>query len=423
MDLAFASRLPLGEAITDKEFNHRHKIIVIVLALHTPVLFIVGLLNGYALWHSALESLPAVVLALFAHSGANRLIKSAVASVGLAIAASILVHFTGGLVESHFHWFVILSLGALYIDVRPFIAAIGYILVHHVTMSAYDPTLVFSHVAGQQNPLLWTAIHVAFVLMLIGSISINWLTMDEHAEEGRLMQRSKEHELRHRAMVASDATSRTVELRTFSVSARQSMADAGDLVDSINSGTAEVGRLVAEVASLAQEADTMSTETKQTIEHLAEQSNAIAGLVEVIDDIADRTNLLALNASIEAARAGEAGKGFAVVAQEVKELAATTGSATEQIAHLTVQVRSKMDDANSRMAEVSETIRSIAELQREVDTAMEEQSSASSEMRTQVLDASQEVNQIIEGISDLNELMEEDAVEDPAIAFNAIHGT
>lgn len=423
MGVSILKKLPDGSAIGDAEFDSRHRIITTALMLHTPVLFVIGLVYGYAVWHAALESLPAVVLALYARNGANRLIKSGVASVGLAIAASILVHFTGGLIEAHFHWFVVLSLAALYIDIRPFIAAIGYIVVHHITMSFYDPSLVFVHVAGQENPILWTFIHVVFVLMLIGAIGVNWHTMDQTAEEARLMERAKEHSLRHRAMVAADATSRTVELTEFSVSARQSMDDAAQLVESINSGTAEVSRLVTEVAGLAQEADTMSTSTKETIEHLTEQSNAIAGLVQVIDDIADRTNLLALNASIEAARAGDAGKGFAVVAQEVKELATTTTDATNQIAELTVEVRAKMDNANSRMAEVSETVQAIANLQREVDAAMVDQTDASVRMREQVSEASNEVIQIIEGIGDLNELMEEDAGEDPAAAFNSIHGT
>lgn len=416
-------QLPVGLAIDNDEFDRRHKIITIALVAHAPVLFIVGLAYGYQLWHAALESLPAVVIAAFAWNGANRLIKSAMSSLGLAVAGSILVHFTGGLIEAHFHWFVILSLAALYADVRPFAVSIGYIAVHHIAMSAYDSTLVFSHVAGQENPLVWTAIHVAFVLMLIGAISVNWVTMDRTAEKQRLDIRAQQHTLRHRAMVASDATGRTTELTEMSGSARAALSEAGTQVAAINDGTAQVSGLVTEVASLAQDADTMSTKTKQTIEQLARQSASIANLVQVIDDIASRTNLLALNASIEAARAGEAGKGFAVVAQEVKELATTTTEATEQIATLTKEVADTMDNANERMAEVSEAVRSIAELQREVDSAMVDQTEASVSMSQQVNTASNEVIQIIEGIGDLNELLEEDANEDPADAFNAIHGT
>ncbi|WP_418790758.1 methyl-accepting chemotaxis protein [Phosphitispora sp. TUW77] len=92
-------------------------------------------------------------------------------------------------------------------------------------------------------------------------------------------------------------------------------------------------------------------ETAQKIKELGQSSQQIGEIIEVIDEIADQTNLLALNAAIEAARAGEHGKGFAVVADEVRKLAERSGSATKEIAVLVTNIREGIDRAVNAMEE------------------------------------------------------------------------
>ena len=99
-------------------------------------------------------------------------------------------------------------------------------------------------------------------------------------------------------------------------------------------------------------------ETAKRIKRLGESSQEIGEIIQLIGDIADRTSILALNASIQAAMAGEAGRGFAVVAEEVERLAVRSNDATKQIATLvkTIQTRhqrSRLRDGRAPRAKSS----------------------------------------------------------------------
>ncbi len=398
--------LPVGQSVRAEQFELRHRVISSVLAAHAPVLFIIALVNHYALWHAALESAPALVFAFYARTARTTVMKSAMASLGLVVSASILVHFTAGAIESHFHWFVVLSLVALYVDTRPFLTALVYIAVHHITMSLYDPALVFSHEAGQNNPWLWTAIHVLFVAMLIGSIIANWLTFEQQIRLTDDLMGAQDRDLSRRERIAADVASQSTRLAESSEGILESMDDVSGVVAHFTEGTGRVGGLISDAVRSADEARLLSAEAKTTIEELTEQSAQITTLVQLIDDIAARTNLLALNASIEAARAGEAGKGFAVVANEVKELAYTTRSATDKISAMTEEIQSKMMESETRMDAVIAKVQLVTENQHQISQEMGEQNESASHMQTRMDETNHVVRQIVDDVHSLGSLMD-----------------
>ncbi|WP_245524304.1 methyl-accepting chemotaxis protein [Methylobacterium nonmethylotrophicum] len=179
---------------------------------------------------------------------------------------------------------------------------------------------------------------------------------------------------------ATETASQSAAVAAAAEEAASNVGTVAAAAEELGASVQEIGRQVAGSAGLARQAVSEADQTGARVQALSRIVGRIGDVAGLISSIASQTNLLALNATIEAARAGAAGKGFAVVAAEVKELAAQTARATDEIGQQIAAVQDATGETVSAIAAITARIREIDAVTVAIAAAVEEQGVATQEI-------------------------------------------
>ncbi len=206
------------------------------------------------------------------------------------------------------------------------------------------------------------------------------------------------------ASSAEQSSQRTSEVVQSMKEANSGATAAAAASDEFAMSIGEISRQATSSSELARLATDATKEADTTISELSTSAEQVGQVVELIQSIAQRTNLLALNASIEAARGGEAGRGFAVVASEVKELAMQTSRATEEVA---AQINAMQDTTGASvnaLRAIAGQVRDLESTAISIASAVDQQSVAGQDLARSIDMAARGTDQVSGHISDVREL-------------------
>ena len=326
------------------------------------------------------------------------LITSIVLGVASMCFSALFIHLGHGMIEMHFHIFVMLAIMIVFGNPIPMIVSAAFIAIHHVAFFFLMPHSLLS---GHCPSFGIVLIHAGFVVVeVIPGAFIAWrfgrFIMAEKLATGQLSTSAADVAQAARSV---DEVNRAI--RTFTEAQAGTLSEllrANGTVHEISAENANRAagalEMTGVMGGLVEEGNEFLKRLTTAIVEFSETSGKIGRITKTIDDIAFQTNILALNAAVEAARAGESGAGFAIVADEVRALAHKSAAAAKDTAGL---IEASLDHANegvSRLKNVGDVFDQIMQSSKRLKESVADVSGSSKQQRAEV----DEVRRLTESI-------------------------
>lgn len=183
--------LPEGRGLPHEEWRIRHRAVVAFILAHAVGLTIFGLVQGWEPIYPLGEGILIAALGGVASmSQLSRKMRSGVAALACVMSSAVLVQFWGGVIEAHFHFFVVVALISLYQDWVPFSLAVGFVAIDHGVLGTIAPEWVYNHPAALADPWRWAIIHAVLVLAECAALVVVWRANEQARAETERVLRS-----------------------------------------------------------------------------------------------------------------------------------------------------------------------------------------------------------------------------------------